>query len=123
MKDGIGKGYTREDHQDVANQLFSCYAKVGDARALASVIGEDELSPLDKKYLIFGNAFEREFVGQGAMENRTITETLDIGWKLLGLLPKEELDRIDTKVLNQYYQPTDIDLVEQAVSDAQSMME
>ena len=123
MKDGIGKGYTREDHQDVANQLFSCYAKVGDARALASVIGEDELSPLDKKYLIFGNAFEREFVGQGSMENRTITETLDIGWKLLGLLPKEELDRIDTKVLNQYYQPTDIDLVEQAVSDAQSMME
>ena len=87
------------------------------------VIGEDELSPLDKKYLIFGNAFEREFVGQGPMENRTITETLDIGWKLLGLLPKEELDRIDTKVLNQYYQPTDIDLVEQAVSDAQSMME
>lgn len=62
-------------------------------------------------------------VGQGPMENRTITETLDIGWKLLGLLPKEELDRIDTKVLNQYYQPTDIDLVEQAVSDAQSMME
>ena len=123
MKDGIGKGYTREDHQDVANQLFSCYAKVGDARALASVIGEDELSPLDKKYLIFGNAFEHEFVGQGPMENRTITETLDIGWKLLGLLPKEELDRIDTKVLNQYYQPTDIDLVEQAVSDAKSMME
>ena len=107
----------------MANQLFSCYAKVGDARALASVIGEDELSPLDKKYLIFGNAFEREFVGPGPMENRTITETLDIGWKLLGLLPKEELDRIDTKVLNQYYQPTDIDLVEQAVSDAQSMME
>ena len=60
------KGYTREDHQDVANQLFSCYAKVGDARALASVIGEDELSPLDKKYLIFGKAFEREFIGQGA---------------------------------------------------------
>lgn len=57
------------------------------------------------------------------MENRTITETLDIGWKLLGLLPKEELDRIDTKVLNQYYQPTDIDLVEQAVADAKSMME
>ena len=68
-------------------------------------------------------SFQREFVGQGPMENRTITETLDIGWKLLGLLPKEELDRIDTKVLNQYYQPTDIDLVEQAVSDAQSMME
>ncbi len=65
MKDGIGEGYTREDHQDVANQLFSCYAKVGDARALASVIGEDELSPMDKNYLEFGEAFEHEFVGQG----------------------------------------------------------
>ena len=72
MKDGIGEGYTREDHQDVANQLFSCYAKVGDARALASVIGEDELSPLDKTYLKFGEAFEHEFVGQGEEENRTI---------------------------------------------------
>ena len=106
MKDGIGKGYTREDHQDVANQLFSCYAKVGDARALASVIGEDELSPLDKKYLIFGNAFEREFVGQDAQENRTIEDTLNKGWELLGLLPKEELDRIDTKILDQYYHET-----------------
>ena len=65
MKDGIGKGFTREDHQDVANQLFSSYAKVGDARALASVIGEDELSPTDKKYLEFGKAFEQQFVGQG----------------------------------------------------------
>ena len=64
MKDGIGEGFTREDHQDVANQLFSCYAKVGDARALASVIGEDELSPIDKRYLVFGKAFEAEFVGQ-----------------------------------------------------------
>ena len=77
MKDGIGEGYTRADHQDVANQLFSCYAKVGDARALASVIGEDELSPLDKKYLIFGTQFEKCFIGQGADENRTIEETLD----------------------------------------------
>ena len=84
MKDGIGEGYTRKDHQDVANQLFSCYAKVGDARALASVIGEDELSPIDKKYLAFGKAFE-----------------------LLGMLPREELDRIDTKILDQYYKPAD----------------
>ena len=106
MKDGIGKGYTREDHQDVANQLFSCYAKVGDARALASVIGEDELSPLDKTYLKFGEAFEHEFVGQGPDENRTIIETLDLGWKLLGMLPREELDRIDTKILDQYYKPS-----------------
>ena len=103
MKDGIGKGYTREDHQDVANQLFSCYAKVGDARALASVIGEDELSPLDKKYLEFGNAFEHDFVGQGPNENRTILETLDKGWELLRMIPREELDRIDTKILERYY--------------------
>ncbi len=103
MKDGIGEGYTRKDHQDVANQLFSCYAKVGDARALASVIGEDELSPLDKKYLEFGKAFEERFIGQDPHENRTITQTLDIGWELLGMLPREELDRIDTKVLDEFY--------------------
>lgn len=106
MKDGIGEGFTREDHQDVANQLFSCYAKVGDARALASVIGEDELSPIDKKYLIFGKEFERRFVGQEIHDNRTIFDTLKIGWELLGLLPREELDRIDTKVLDKYYQPS-----------------
>ena len=107
MKDGIGEGYTRKDHQDVANQLFSCYAKVGDARALASVIGEDELSPIDKKYLAFGKAFESRVIGQGPTENRTILETLDIGWELLGMLPREELDRIDTKILDQYYKPAD----------------
>ena len=107
MKDGIGEGYTREDHQDVANQLFSSYAKVGDARALASVIGEDELSPIDKKYLTFGKAFETEFVGQGESENRTIQDTLNKGWDLLGLLPKEELDRIDTKILDKYYKASE----------------
>ena len=79
MKDGIGAKYTREDHQDVANQLFSSYAKVGEARDLASVIGEDELSDIDKKYLEFGTAFEQKFVGQGRNENRTIEETLDSG--------------------------------------------
>lgn len=103
MKDGIGSGYTREDHQDIANQLFSSYAKVGEARALASVIGEDELSALDKAYLTFGAAFEKEFVGQGANENRTIEETLELGWKLLKIIPKSELDRIDTKILEKYY--------------------
>lgn len=103
MKDSIGEGYTREDHQDIANQLFSSYAKVGEARALASVIGEDELSPFDKKYLAFGKAFEEQFVGQSTFENRSIIETLDKGWELLTILPKEELDRIDTKILNKYY--------------------
>ena len=105
MKDGIGKGYTREDHQDLANQLFSAYAKVGDARNLASVIGEDELSPIDKKYLEFGKEFETRYIGQGVNENRTIEETLDLGWELLGRLPKEELDRVDTKILDKYYHP------------------
>ena len=103
MKDGIGEGYTRKDHQDIANQLFSSYAKVGDARALASVIGEDELSPLDKSYLQFGEAFEKEFVGQDKNENRSIEETLDIGWKLLKIIPRSELDRINTKILDEFY--------------------
>lgn len=105
MKDGIGAGYTREDHQDLANQLFSAYAKVGDARNLASVIGEDELSPIDKKYLAFGKAFEERYIGQRPDENRSMEETLDLGWELLGKLPREELDRVDTKILDKYYKP------------------
>ena len=102
MKDGIGEGYTREDHQDLANQLFSAYAKVGEARNLASVIGEDELSPIDKKYLEFGKAFEERYIGQGPEENRSMIETLDLGWELLKILPREELDRIDTKIIDKY---------------------
>lgn len=78
MKDGIGEGFTRADHQAVAHQLFSCYAKVACPRP-ASVIGEDELSPLDKKYLVFGKAFEEQFVGQDPHDNRNIIKTLDIG--------------------------------------------
>ena len=105
MKDGIGAGYTREDHQDLANQLFSAYAKVGDARNLASVIGEDELSPIDKKYLAFGKEFEERYIGQQPDENRSMEETLDLGWELLGKLPREELDRVDTKILDKYYKP------------------
>ena len=104
MKDGIGEGYTRADHPDLANQIFSSYAHVGEARALASVIGEDELSALDKKYLAFGNAFEKEFLSQTRDENRSIIDTLDKGWELLRLLPREELDRIDTKILDKYYE-------------------
>ena len=103
MKDGIGEGYTRVDHQSLANQLFSAYAKVGEARNLASVIGEDELSPLDKRYLKFGSEFEKHYIGQGLLENRSIQETLDLGWELLGYLPKEELDRVDTKLIDQFY--------------------
>lgn len=123
MKDGIGEGYTRADHQDVANQLFSCYAKVGDARSLASVIGEDELSPIDKQYLVFGNEFEHEFIGQGMDENRSMEDTLNKAWELLELLPREELDRVNTKVLDQYYHPTTIDAVAKAKAEADAMNE
>ena len=123
MKDGIGEGYTRADHQDVANQLFSCYAKVGDARSLASVIGEDELSPIDKQYLVFCNEFEHEFIGQGMDENRSMEDTLNKAWELLGLLPREELDRVNTKVLDQYYHPTTIDAVAKAKAEADAMNE
>lgn len=106
MKDGIGAEFTREDHQDLANQIFSAYAHVNDVRALASVIGEDELNALDKSYIKFGKLFEKYYLGQDKFENRNIIETIDLGWKLLGLLPKSELDRISTKILDKYYQPT-----------------
>lgn len=108
MKDGIGEGYTRADHSAVSNQLFAAYAKVQDARALASVIGEDELSPTDKLYMEFGKQFEAKFLNQGPAENRTIEQTLDLGWQLLGLLPREELDRVDDETLDQYYKPAQI---------------
>ncbi len=103
MKDGIGEGYTRADHAAVSNQLFAAYAKVSDARALASVIGEDELSELDKSYMRFGRMFEKYFVSQGEDENRSIEETLDLGWNLLSLLPKSALDRVDEKLLEEKY--------------------
>lgn len=103
MKDGIGKGYTREDHPEVANQLFASYAKVQEVRALASVIGEEELSELDKKYMNFGRNFEEIFITQSFLENRDINQTLDLAWMLLSSLPKEELDRISPKTLEKYY--------------------
>lgn len=105
MKDGIGEGYTREDHSILANQLFASYAKVQDARALASVIGEEELSPADKAYIVFGNLFEKYYLSQGADENRSIDETLDLGWDLLSFLPRAELDRADDEHLKKFYNP------------------
>lgn len=103
MKDGIGEGYTRADHQDLMNQLYASYAKVMDARSLASVIGEDELSPIDKKYIEFGNLFEKNYLTQPQSKNRSITETLDLGWELLSVLPKAELDRINEEVVDKFY--------------------
>ena len=103
MKDGIGEGYTRGDHQDIANQLFACYAHVQDVKSLTSVIGEDELSPLDKQYLSFGKLFEQHFLNQGFDANRSIEETLDLGWDLVSVLPREALDRLDNKLLDEHY--------------------
>ena len=103
MKDGIGKDYTREDHAPLANQLFSSYSKVQAARSLASVIGEEEISELDKKYLTFGNEFEKKFLSQAPNEARSMEYTLNLGWKLLRMLPREELDRLDEKLKTKYY--------------------
>ena len=103
MKDGVGKGYTREDHPQLASQLFACYARVKQVRGLADVIGEEELSPLDKQYLKFGDAFERRFIAQGEYENRSVTATLDIGWDILSILPRGELHRVKDELLDQYY--------------------
>lgn len=103
MKDGTGEGYTREDHADLSNQLFASYSAVADARSLASVIGEDELSEIDKLYVEFGRRFENEFIAQGSRENRTLDQTLDLGWELLSMLPREELGRVSDKMLDKYY--------------------
>jgi len=107
MKDGIGKGRTRDDHPRWGAQLYAAYARTQDVRALASVIGEEELSEVDQRYLKFGRAFEREFVNQGFTENRTIERTLEIGWKLLSMLPKAELTRVTLDEIAKYYKGED----------------
>ena len=107
MKDGIGKGHTRADHPRWGAQLYAAYARTQDVRALASVIGEEELSDVDQRYLKFGRAFEREFVNQSFTENRTIERTLEIGWKLLSMLPKKELTRVNLDEIEKYYQGDD----------------
>mgnify|MGYP000230337056 CR=1 FL=1 len=103
MKDGIGEGYTRADHADLSNQIFSSYSHVQDVRSLAQIIGEDDLGEVDKLYLKFGRAFEENFVAQGATENRSMVETLELGWKILSILPKSELDRLDPALIARHY--------------------
>jgi V/A-type H+/Na+-transporting ATPase subunit B len=103
MKDGIGEGYTRKDHSELSNQVFSSYSHVQDVKALAQVIGEEELSDIDKRYLEFGRKFEERFVKQKAEESRNIMQTLDLGWELLSILPKEELDRVSPETLEKFY--------------------
>jgi V/A-type H+-transporting ATPase subunit B len=103
MKDGIGPGMTREDHKELASQLFAAYSRVKSIRSLAAVIGEEELGELDRLYLTFGDRFEREFLAQGERDNRSIAETLDLGWKVLGTLPKGELYRVSAATLDAHY--------------------
>ena len=102
MKDGIGEGMTREDHKDVSSQLFAAYSKVKSVRSLASIIGEEELSQLDKMYLKFGEKLESDFLSQSEFEDRTIEQTLDLGWKVLSLLPRSELYRIKPEYIEKY---------------------
>jgi len=103
MKDGIGEGMTREDHPHLASQLFAAYSYVKDVRNLASVIGDEELTPLDHNYLEFGKEFEQRFVSQLKDEERSIEQTLDLGWEVLRTLPVEELHRITDEEIEKYY--------------------
>ncbi len=104
LKDkGIGEGKTREDHADVLNQLFACYARGKDARELALILGEAALSDLDKLYLEFADHYEDEFVRQGEFESRSINDTLELGWKLLHTIPRAELKRVRPEYLEKYY--------------------
>ena len=103
LKDkGIGKGKTREDHAATMNQLFAAYSRGKDAKELAVILGDAALSDVDKQYAAFADAFEKEYVSQGYQTNRSVEETLDIGWKLLAMLPRSELKRIRDDMLDQY---------------------
>ncbi len=103
MKDGIGEGKTREDHRGVFMQLYSAYAEGVKLRELAVVVGTEALSPRDKKYLEFADKFEKEFIGQGEYERRTIEETLDLGWELLAILPEDELKHVKEEHIKKYH--------------------
>jgi V/A-type H+-transporting ATPase subunit B len=102
MNSGIGEGRTREDHRDLANQLYACYAEGQDIRRLVAIVGEEALSDLDRRYLEFADIFERRIVHQGS-EDRPIEETLDIGWKTLSVIPESELRRINKDLISRYF--------------------
>nr|EGQ40933.1 MAG: archaeal/vacuolar-type H+ ATPase subunit B [Candidatus Nanosalinarum sp. J07AB56] len=102
MDNGIGEGYTREDHGDVADQLYALYAEGQSLRDLVSIVGEDALSEKDEKILEFTNEFEDRFVDQGSEEDRTIEESLGLSWELLSIVPQEELTKIDRETIEEY---------------------
>ncbi len=103
MKEGIGPGKTREDHAGVSNQLYSAYSRGVELRSLAAVVGEESLSPVDRKYLEFADAFEQRFLKQGERENRTIEQTLDLAWEILAILPEEELTNLKEEHIKKYH--------------------
>jgi V/A-type H+-transporting ATPase subunit B len=103
MDDGIGEGLTREDHADVSDQMYAAYAEGEDLRDLVNIVGREALSERDNRYLDFADRFETEFVDQGFDTDRSIDDTLDIGWELLSTLPKEELNRVDEELIEAYY--------------------
>ncbi|GAY25561.1 ATP synthase subunit B [Desulfurococcaceae archaeon AG1] len=103
MKEGIGPGKTREDHGDVSNQLYAAYSRAQELRGLAVIVGEESLTDTDRRYLRFGEAFERRFLSQGFYENRSIEETLDIGWEVLSILPESELTNIKDVFIQKYH--------------------
>jgi V/A-type H+-transporting ATPase subunit B len=103
MKDGIGKDFTREDHPHVANQLYALYAKALETRNLASIVGAEELSSREQRYLDFARAFEERFVQQGEDEERSIFETLNLAWELLSMFPKDQLIRVTETELAKHY--------------------
>jgi V/A-type H+/Na+-transporting ATPase subunit B len=107
MNQGIGNGRTREDHRNLADQLYATYAQGKDARALSAIVGEEALSETDKKFLKIANNFERKFVNQGTDENRSIEQTLDIGWELLSHLPESEMKRIKSEFILKYRKRVD----------------
>ena len=102
MKDGIGDGFTREDHESVQSQLFALYSKVMEVRSLSQIIGEEDLSTMDQTYMEFGREFEQKFLSQDYQEKRSIDESLDIAWELFKAFPKTELDRLETKYMEKY---------------------
>jgi V/A-type H+-transporting ATPase subunit B len=103
MKEGIGKGKTREDHAEVSNQLYAAYSRGVEVRSLAVIVGEESLSEVERRYLKFADVFEKRFLSQGWRENRSIEETLDLAWEVLSVLPEEELTNIREEYIRKYH--------------------
>jgi V/A-type H+-transporting ATPase subunit B len=114
MDDGIGEGLTRADHADVSDQLYAAYAEGEDLRDLVNIVGREALSERDNRFLDFADRFEEEFIDQGFDRNRDIEETLDLGWELLSMFPKAELNRIDEELIEEYYKE---DVAEEVAAD------